>query len=188
MTAEAAAGPAVDITGLPSWTLNEGQLGDLELLLMGAFTPLTGFLGPADVAQVIQQGMLADGTPWPVPVVLDVPENAVPASAIKLALNDPEGTPLAILDITGRSPVQPLGQRGQVGRHARPDGAAPVMVRLSGPVTGFREPEHGPFRALRQAPAQVRAELGEGAVLAFATRRPLSGRQFGQLRHFAGQL
>ena len=51
MTAEAA-GPAVDITGLPSWTLNEGQLGDLELLLAGAFAPLTGFLGPADVAQV----------------------------------------------------------------------------------------------------------------------------------------
>ena len=63
VTADAAAGPAVDITGLPSWTLNEGQLGDLELLLMGAFTPLTGFLGPADVAQVNQQGTLADGTP-----------------------------------------------------------------------------------------------------------------------------
>jgi len=188
VTAEAAAGPTVDITGLPSWTLDEGQLGDVELLLMGVFAPLTGFLGPADVARLTEQGTLADGTPWPVPVVLDVPENAVPASAIKLALNDPEGTPLAILDITGRSPVQPLGQRGQVGRHARPDGAAPVMVRLSGPVTGFREPEHGPFRALRQAPAQVRAELGEGAVLAFATRRPLSGRQIGQLRHFAGQL
>ncbi len=62
------------------------------------------------------------------------------------------------------------------------------MVRLAGPVTAFREPEHGPFRQLRQTPAQVRAELGEGPVLAFATRRPLSGQQIGQLRHFAGQL
>ena len=188
MTAEAAAGPAVDITGLPSWTLDEGQLGDLELLLLGAFAPLTGFLGPADVARVIEQGTLADGTPWPVPVVLDVPEDAVPASATKLALSDPEGTPLAILDITGRSPVPPPAHHGQAGRPARPDGAGPVMVRLSGPVTGFREPEHGPFRTLRQTPAQVRAGLGEGPVLAFATRRPLSGHQIGQLRHFAGQL
>jgi len=188
VTAEAAAEPAVDITGLPSWTLTEGQLGDLELLLMGAFAPLTGFLGPADVAGVTEQGELADGTPWPVPVVLDVPEGAVPASATKLTLNDPEGTPLAILDITGRYPVQPRERYVQTGRHARPDSAGSVMVRLSGPVTGFREPEHGPFRALRRTPAEVRVELGDGPVLAFATRRPLNSRQIGQLRHFAGQL
>ena len=188
VTAEAAAGPALDITGLPSWTLDEGQLGDLESLLMGAFAPLTGFMNAADVAWVAERGRLEDGTPWPVPVVLDVPEDAVPASAGKLTLNDPEGTPLAILEIIERSAAQPLGQAGQTGRHARPDGAGPAMVRLAGPVTAFREPEHGPFRQLRQTPAQVRAELGEGPVLAFATRRPLSGRQIGQLRHFAGQL
>ena len=187
VTAEAAAGPVVDITGLPSWTLTEGQLGDLELLLMGAFAPLTGFLGAADVAAVTEQGALADGTPWPVPVVLDVPESAVPASATKLTLNDPEGTPLAILDITGRFPVQQQERYAHTGRHARPESADAVMVRLSGPVTGFREPEHGPFRALRRTPAQVRAELGDGPVLAFATRRPLNSRQIGQLRHFAGQ-
>jgi sulfate adenylyltransferase len=188
VTAEAAAGPALDITGLPSWTLDEGQLGDLELLLVGAFAPLSGFLGAADVARVTERGTLEDGTPWPAPVVLDVPEAAVPASASKLTLNDPEGTPLAVLDITERSVAQPLGQSGQTGRHARPAAAGPAMVRLSGPVTAYREPEHGPFRQLRQAPAQVRAELGDGPVLAFATRRPLSGRQIGQLRHFAGQL
>ncbi len=188
MTAEAAAGPALDITGLPSWTLDESQLGDLESLLMGAFAPLTGFMNAADVAWVAERGRLEDGTPWPVPVVLDVPEDAVPASAGKLTLNDPEGTPLAILEIIERSAAQPLGQAGQAGRHARPDGAGPAMVRLAGPVTAFREPEHGPFRLLRQTPAQVRAELGEGPVLAFATRRPLSGRQIGQLRHVAGQL
>ena len=128
MTAEAAAGPAVDITGLPSWTVNEHQLGDLELLLMGAFAPLTGFLAAADVERVNEQGTLADGTPWPVPVVLDVPEDAVPASTTKLALNDPEGTPLAILDVTGRAPVQPLAHHGPTGRHARPDGAGPAMA------------------------------------------------------------
>jgi sulfate adenylyltransferase len=192
VTAEAAAGPTLDITGLPSWTLDEGQLGDLELLLTGAFAPLTGFMNAADVAWVAERGTLEDGTPWPVPVVLDVPEDAVPALAGKLTLNDPEGTPLAILEIVERSAAQPPAQTGQAGgqagRHARPDATGGAMARLAGPVTGFREPEHGPFRQLRQTPAQVRAELGEGPVLAFATRRPLSGQQIGQLRHFAGQL
>jgi sulfate adenylyltransferase len=188
VTAEAPAGLAADFASLPSWTLDEGQLGDLELLLLGAFAPLTGFLSSADVVSVIQRGTLADGTPWPVPVVLDVAADAVPRSASRIALNDPEGTPLAVLTITERS--SPLASSpARTGRHARPAAADPAgLIRLSGPVTGSREPEHGPFRQLRQTPAQVRAELGEGPVLAFATRRPLTGRQIGQLRHFAGQL
>ena len=189
MTAEAAAGLAADFANLPSWTLDERQLGDTELLLTGAFAPLTGFIGAADAASVEARGTLADGTPWPVPIVLDVPEGAVPPDAAKLALLDPEGTPLAILTITERSVVVAAAPPGQGGRHARPDEAGPAgLVRLAGTVTAFREPEHGPFRQLRQLPAQVRAELGDGPVLAFATRRPLSGRQIGQLRHFAGQL
>ncbi len=189
MTAEAAAGLAADFANLPSWTLGERQLGDTELLLLGAFAPLTGFLGTADVASVTARGTLADRTPWPVPVVLDIPDNAVPRDAARLALNDPEGTPLAILTITERSVVVAPSPPGQGGRHARPDGAASAgLARLAGPVSAFREPEHGPFRQLRQTPGQVRAELGDGPVLAFATRRPLGGLQIGQLRHFAGQL
>jgi sulfate adenylyltransferase len=188
VTAEAAAGLVADFTSLPSWTLDERQLGDLELLLTGAFAPLTGFLGIADAASVDARGTLADGTPWPVQVVLDVPEDAVPGDAARLGLSDPEGTPLAILSITERSVAAPAPP-GHGGRHARPnDAAAARLVRLAGPVSGFREPEHGPFRQLRHPPAQVRAGLGDGPVLAFATRRPLSGRQVGQLRHFAGQL
>jgi len=189
VTAEAAAGLAADFTNLSSWALDERQLGDLELLLAGAFAPLTGFLGVADAASVDARGTLADGTPWPVQAVLDVPEDAVPRDATRIALADPEGTPLAILNITERSVVAAPSPPGPGGRHARPDDAgAAGLVRLAGPVSGFREPEHGPFRQLRQTPAQVRAELGGGPVLAFATRRPLGGRQIGQLRHFAGQL
>ena len=52
MTAEAAAGLAADFANLASWTLDERQLGDTELLLTGAFGPLTGFLGTADAASV----------------------------------------------------------------------------------------------------------------------------------------
>jgi len=176
----------VDFATLPTWTLDEGQLGDLELLLTGAFAPLTGFMGAADVTSVCERGVLANGTPWPVPVTLAVPEGAVPASARRLALADPEGVPLAVLDVTERSgPIDP----GRSGRHARPAGAAgTAMIRLGGRVSGSREPEHGPFRQLRRSPAQVRSELGDDPVLAFATRRPMDSRQIGQLRHYAGQL
>jgi sulfate adenylyltransferase len=187
VTAEAPAGPAADIASLPAWTLDEAQLGDLELILSGAFAPLRGFMGAADVESVRDRATLADGTPWPVPVVLDVPETAVPPDAGRLALLDPERTPLAILDITERSAASAAVPDGQGGRHARPAASAPAMIRLSGPVTGWREPEHGPFRELRRRPAELREELDGEPVLAFATRRPLHSRQIGQLRHVAGQ-
>jgi sulfate adenylyltransferase len=221
VTAEAPAGVVPGITGLPTWTLTEEQLGDLELLLTGAFAPLRGFMSTAEAEQVTTSGRLGDGTPWPVPVVLDVPAGAVPAAASRVALLDPEGVPLAILDVTGRWPATPapggpplleladragvpggtaglapapggtagVGSAGGAGRHARPPDADPTgLVRLSGPVTPCREPEHGPFRSLRRTPAEVRAELAGEQVLAFATRRPLHSRQIGQLRYLAGQL
>jgi sulfate adenylyltransferase len=165
-----------ELAGWPACTLGEAQLGDLELLTSGAFAPLRGFMDAAEVAAVTGRGTLADGTPWPMPVTLDVPAAALPDGATRLVLQDPEGSPLAVLAITDMVP-------GEAG-----------MVRLAGPVTPLREPEEGPFRQLRRRPEDVRAELagpGEpaaGNVLAYATRRPLNKRHIGQLRHYAGQL
>jgi sulfate adenylyltransferase len=161
-----------ELASWPAWTPDEGQLGELELLTSDAFAPLTGYLTAAELAAVSAQGQLPDGTPWPVPVTLTVPASAVPADADRLVLQDQEGSPLAVISITERTP-------------AGPDGAA---LRLAGPVTALRAPEHGPFRALRRTPAEVRAELGDDPVLAYATRRPLGQRQIGQLRHRASQL
>jgi len=169
VTAEAKTDLAADLIGVPSLTLHDRQLGDLELLLSGAFAPLTGFMGAADVAAVAEHGTLADGTPWPVAVTLDVREDAVPAGARQVVLADPEGAPLALLDIAGRDEGNGL-------------------TRLSGPVTALREPEHGPFRRLMLRPAEARAAFGDAPVLAYATRGPVHSRQIGQLRHMAGQL
>ena len=160
----------MQLAGLPALTLDEGQLGDLELLLSGAFAPLRGYLTPAEVTSVSAHGTLPDGTPWPVPVTLDVPAGSIKPDADRLVLQDPEGTPLASLDITDR---QPLDSQ---------------LVRLSGPVTALRPPEHGPFRELRRRPADVRAELVGTPVLGYVTSAPLHSRQIGQLRHAASQL
>ena len=67
VAAEAVTGLAADLASLPSWTLNEGQLADLEMLLSGAFAPLAGFMTAAEVASVCESGTLPDGTAWPVP-------------------------------------------------------------------------------------------------------------------------
>jgi sulfate adenylyltransferase len=170
VTAEAPAGLPPELSGIPALTLDDGQLGDLELLLTGAFAPLRGYLTPAEAASVSAHGTLPDGTPWPVPVTLDVPAGSIKPDAARLLLQDPEGTPLAVLDITDWRPLDS------------------AMVRLSGPVTALRPPEHGPFRDLRRRPAQVRAELAGTPVLGYVTSAPLHSRQIGQLRHAASQL
>ena len=119
----------------PALTPGEEQLGELELITSGVFAPLTGYLTADDLAAVAERGQLADGTAWPVPVTLTVPAAAVPADASHLVLQDLEGSPLAVLRITERAAA------------GTGDG---VMLRLAGPVTALRAPEHGPFRALRR--------------------------------------
>ena len=182
-----------ELADWPACTLGEAQLGDLELLTSGAFAPLRGFMDAAEVAAVTERGTLADGTPWPLPVTLDVPAGAVPAGAARLVLQDPEGSPLAVLSITERQAVPgALLAPGGTTPPSPPGTAESGLVRLAGPVTALREPEHGPFRQLRRRPEDVRAELAGaqpgGNVLAYATRRPLNKRHIGQLRHYAGQL
>ena len=164
-----------ELAGWPAWTPGEAQLGELELITSGAFAPLGGYLTTADLTAIAARGELADGTPWPVPVTLTVPASAVPPDADHLVLQDAEGSPLAVVEISERVPRGPAGQPGP-------------MLRLAGPVTALRAPEHGPFRALRRAPADVRAGFAGWPVLALATRRPLGQRHIGQLRHLAGQL
>jgi sulfate adenylyltransferase len=182
---EASAGIPAELAGLPALTLDEGQLGDLELLLTGAFAPLRGYLTPAEVTSVSADGTLPDGTPWPVPVTLDVPAGGLKPDATRLLLQDPEGTPLAVLDITDWIPLGSGTDHG-VTDHG-PTGDA-RLVRLSGPVSALRPAEHGPFRELRRLPAEVRAELADIPVLGYVTSAPLHSRQIGQLRHAAGQL
>ena len=125
------------------------ELADLELLLSGAFQPLTGFLGHDDLHAVHERGTLADGTPWPAPVTLHLPYDVSPGDEVTLL--DPEGVPLAVLTVDGQEP----------------DGLT------SGPVKGLGAAEHGPFARLRRTPSQVREELAGRPALAVTMRGPL---------------
>ena len=51
-------------------TLNKRQLCDLELILNGGFSPLTGFMNESDYLSCVKNMTLTDGTIWPIPIVL----------------------------------------------------------------------------------------------------------------------
>ena len=56
------------------WILTPRQRCDLEMLLVGGFAPLTGFLSQNDYDNVLAHSRLADGQLWSMPITLDVNE------------------------------------------------------------------------------------------------------------------
>ena len=117
----------------PGLHLTARQLCDLELLATGAYSPLRGFLGRADLDSVLVSMRLAGGTLWPIPVVLDVPAALAKQAPVgsTLALRDPEGVLLAALEVEqalaprrGGTPRSGGARRPARGR------AAPRALRL----------------------------------------------------------
>ncbi|GIJ26115.1 adenylyl-sulfate kinase [Micromonospora qiuiae] len=155
----------------PTYTPRPGELADLELLLTGAYAPLTGFMTRADLVSVSRRGRLADGAPWPVAVTLQVP----PALLQQLDLDDPgrraivltdgEGAPVAALDVTDAWQVR--------------EGVAGV----GGGLRRLGDGGHGPFQRLRRTPEELRALLPPGRVLGVIADRPLHRPQLAQIAH-----
>jgi len=142
-------------------------------------------MGRADYESVCARMRLADGTLWPIPVMLDVPEelaHKVGAGAT-LALRDPEGVMLAALHVEEVwQPDRTAEAQAVFGTTNREHpGVAYLLDKthpfyVSGKLEGVQLPAHYDFRSQRLTPAELRAEfarLGWRRVVAFQTRNPM---------------
>jgi sulfate adenylyltransferase len=176
--------------GWLSWNLSQRQLCDLELLLNGGFSPLSGFLERGDYESVCESMRLRSGALWPIPIMLDVTEEFAgklnPGDIV--ALRDPEGFMLAALHVRDVwQPDRVFEAESVYGTsNTEHPGVAHLLHRtnthyVGGRVEGLRLPAHYDFRGLRLTPAQVRAEFardGWERVVAFQTRNPLHRAHF----------
>jgi len=154
-------------TSWPSCYLNHRQLGILDLLATGGFSPLTGYMGRGDYEAVCSSMRLASGRLWPVPVVLDVSSEvaAMLGEGSILALRDPEGVLLAALHVddvwTPSEDEELWALFGTTDR--RHPGAAELCQRQSqlvgGRVEALQRPMWPDFSTLRRSPGEVRAEF-----------------------------
>ncbi|MCK9905594.1 hypothetical protein MXD63_37100, partial [Frankia sp. Cpl3] len=76
-------------------------LSDLELIAIGAYSPLTGFLNKNDYESVVDRLRLADGTVWSIPITLPINEavadELIVGEQIKLMH---QGTVYGVLTVT----------------------------------------------------------------------------------------
>jgi len=167
---------------VPSVSLSLRAQYDLEMLAVGAFSPLDRFMGLDDYESVMYEMHLRDGTLFPIPLALPVREDALRGAPREVALTDERGAVLALLEVEQMYTNDSLREMRAVlgGR----DKAHPLVAEAAGwpshylagrpRVLGLpRHRLHGP---LCLTPAETRARLeslGYEKVVAFQTRNPM---------------
>ncbi len=138
------------------WTPAPRELDDLELLLNGALDDIDGFR-PGD-------------EPGPTgSVTLIVPAATAPPVGEALELTDPEGLPLARMQVCGTWLPEPSDHHTPAAPEVHNDD----RIGLVGAVQSLAPAAFGPFRRYHLSPAHVRKRQPGAATLAVPVVAPL---------------
>lgn len=167
---------------LPSVQISPRSVCDLELLAVGAFSPLDRFMGKEDYERVLTEMRLKNGTLFPIPVTLPIDEKDLPSFADRINLCDSRNNTLAIMEINEVF-------HWDAQREARlvlgtTDPRHPLIsemlhwgkIYISGKLKVVNLPANHDFSDLRLSPSEVRkrlSEMGYENVVAFQTRNPM---------------
>ncbi len=170
----------------PTYSLNERQICDLELLLNRAFYPLNGFLKQEDYFSVLENERLVDGTVWPIPIYLDVPKHIAEKVSIgdPLALLDSEGFLLAILHVEDKFRPDKRFEAEKIYGTSDENKHPSVFslyhegneYYLGGKIEGISLPIHYDFVELRKPPSEVHrffSSMGWRNIIGFHTEKAL---------------
>src|SRR5207237_5582948 len=86
---------------LPQIEVGSRQLADLEMLAIGAYSPLGGFMNRADYLGVVNDMHLAKGLPWSIPITLSISSEKAAKLKVgaQVSLVNAEGSLQAILTV-----------------------------------------------------------------------------------------
>lgn len=179
---------------LPEIALNNRQLCDLEMIVTGAFSPLTGFMEEAEYNAVISGMRLLSGFLWPIPICLDVDEEQITGINCHdpICLTDPEGFPLAVMQVRDiwkpdkSKEAEAVYGPGNPHSQARNYVFQTGPVYMGGPVSAITPPQHYAFCRYRRSPAMIRKTFedhGWNRIISFQTRHPIHRAQFELTRH-----
>ncbi len=168
---------------LPQLPIGSRQLADLEMLAIGAYSPLSGFMSRADYLSVVNEMQLASGLPWSVPITLSTTQQHIEKlrRGSEVALVSEQGAIQAVMtveDIFGYDKRHEARMVYRTQDEAHP-GVAVLYgqgdVLLGGPVRVLALQQQA-FAQYRLTPAQARAQFAERGwqrIVGFQTRNPV---------------
>lgn len=172
------------VNQLPTVLLSDRELGDVIMLGIGAFTPLSGFMGYDDWYHVCTSMKLANGLFWPIPITLSV--NIDNAATLKLGDEIAlvaDGQRVAIMTITEKYTINKLLECHKI--FATDDmhhpGVKMVLkqgdINIAGPINvlipGISQDKYASFMITPLQMRQLFKERGWQKICAFQTRNPL---------------
>ncbi len=169
---------------LPRIGLNPRQFSDVELIAIGAFSPLEGFMGQRDYESVLAHERLASGLPWTIPVTLAATEEQLKqvGRSEDVALSHPTGRIVAVLHIqeTFRYDREREAQAVLLTTSEQHPGVRYLQsvgeYCLAGPISLLHRPDGGQFANYTLDPKETRFLFeyrGWRTVVAFQTRNPV---------------
>jgi len=164
--------------------LNRRQISDLDLIGIGALSPLEGFMGRADYERVVGEMRLASGLPWSMPVTLAVSDAEAAQLRIgeELALVDEQAGVRGLLELQEKYAYDKSQEAEHVYRtteDAHPGVKALYAqgdVLLAGPIRLLerpRYPAYDPYDLTPQETRQAFADRGWRTIVGFQTRNPV---------------
>ncbi|MEG4395485.1 sulfate adenylyltransferase [Microcoleus sp. BROC3] len=169
---------------LPRVQLSDRSISDLQMIAIGALSPLKGFMNEADYRSVVKQMRLSNGLPWSVPITLSVTEAIADTltEGTLVRLDSPAGEFVGILELAEKYHYSKEEEALNVYRtdDLKHPGVQVVdksgPVNLAGDVWLLERELDARFPQYQIDPAKSRMlfkEKGWKTIVGFQTRNPI---------------
>ncbi|MFN6483160.1 MULTISPECIES: sulfate adenylyltransferase [unclassified Nostoc] len=169
---------------LPRVQLDDRAVSDLEMIAIGAFSPLTGFMNQEDYDRTVTEMRLANGLVWSIPITLSVSEEV--ASPLQegglIRLDNSRGEFIGVLQLSQKYHYDKTREAIKVYRtdDVKHPGVQVLYnqgtVHLAGDIWLLQREPHPQFPTYQIDPAasrQLFKDKGWKTIVGFQTRNPI---------------
>ncbi|MEH2249284.1 sulfate adenylyltransferase [Nostoc sp.] len=169
---------------LPRVQLDDRAVSDLEMIAIGAFSPLTGFMNQEDYDRTVTEMRLANGLVWSIPITLSVSEEV--ASQLQegglIRLDNSRDEFIGVLQLTQKYYYDKICEAIKVYRtnDVNHPGVQVLYnqgnVNLAGDIWLLQREPHPQFPTYQIDPAasrQLFQDKGWKTIVGFQTRNPI---------------